>query len=94
MASGPLLQLALIVVDDDTAGDAGFAVGAQAGTPVPPVTHITVCVGGVPDTTKLLQLGFVYVTVAAVANGDTVNETSANNAEDSGTDRRANAKQS
>ena len=94
MASGPLLQLALIVVDDPTDGDAGFAVGAQAGTPVPPVTHITVCVGGVPDTTKLLQFGFVYVTLAAVANGDTVNETSTNNAENSGTDRRANAKES
>ena len=32
--------------------------------------------------------------VAAVANGDTVNETSANNAEDSGTYRRASAKES
>ncbi|HEV8257700.1 MAG TPA: hypothetical protein VGR42_12050 [Casimicrobiaceae bacterium] len=94
MATGPLLQLALIVVDDPTDGEAGFAVGAQAGTPVLPPTQVTVCVGGVPDTTKLLQLGFVYVNVAAVANGDTVNETSANNAEDSGTDRRANAKES
>jgi hypothetical protein len=94
LATGPLLQLALIVVDDPTDGEAGFAVGAQAGTPVLPPTQVTVCVGGVPDTTKLLQLGFVYVNVAAVANGDTVNETSANNAEDSGTDRRANAKES
>jgi hypothetical protein len=59
LASGPLLQLALIVVDDPTNGDVGFAVGAQTGTPVPAPTHVTVCVGGVPDTTKLLQLGFV-----------------------------------
>lgn len=90
-----MLQLALIVVDDPTDGDAGFAVGAQTGTPVPPpTTHVTVCEGGVPDRTKLLQLVFVYVTVAAVANADTVNQPSANNAEDSGTDRRANAKES
>ena len=90
-----MLQLALIVVDDPTDGEAGFAVGAQTGTPVPPpTTHVTVCVGGVPDRTKLLQLVFVYVTVAAVANADTVNQPSANNAEDSGTHRRANAKES
>jgi hypothetical protein len=94
LASGPLLQLALIVVDCPTCGDAGFAVGAQAGTPAAPPTHVTVCVGGVPDTTKLLQLGFVYVTLAAVANADTVNAARANNAEDSGTDDRGNTNKS
>jgi hypothetical protein len=56
--------------------------------------HVTVCVGGVPDTTKLLQLGFVYVTLAAVANADTVNAASANNAEDSGIDGRENTNRS
>ena len=89
-----MLQLALIVVDCPTAGDAGFAVGAQAGTPVPPPTHVTVCVGGVPDKTKLLQLGFVYVTAAPVANADTANEASANNAENIGMDGRGNTNKS
>jgi hypothetical protein len=89
-----LLQLALIVADCATAGDAGFALGAQTGTPVPTVTQVTVCVGGVPDTTKLLQLGFVYVTLAAVANADTVNEASANNAANSGMDGRGNTTKS
>jgi hypothetical protein len=88
-----LLQLALIIACCPIAGDAGFAVGAQTGTPVPAVTQVTVCVGGVPDRMKLLQLESVYVTVAAVANADTVNEASAHNAGNSGTDRRDSAKQ-
>jgi hypothetical protein len=89
-----LLQLALIVADCPTAGDAGLAIGAQTGTPAPPPTHVTVCVGGVPDTTKLLQLGFVYVTEAAVAIADTASEASANNAEHSGMDGRGNTNKS
>jgi hypothetical protein len=82
-----------MVVDLPIAGAAGFAVGAQTGTLGPTVTQVTVCVGGVPDTTKLLQLGSVYVRVAAVANADTVNEATANIAGNSGTDRRDGAKQ-
>jgi hypothetical protein len=53
-----------------------LAVGAQVGTPPPPPppppddTHVTVCVGGVPEIVKLLQLGLVYVNVAAGAFGE------------------------
>jgi hypothetical protein len=54
--------------------------------------QVTVCVGGVPDTTKLLQLGFVYITLAAVAKGETATVAIANNAENSGTGRRDSAK--
>lgn len=88
-----MLQLALIVADCPTAGEAGFTVGAQTGTPEPTVTQVTVWFGGVPDTTKLVQLGFVYVTAAAVAKADTVNEAMASNA-DNAMDRRTNAKES
>jgi hypothetical protein len=68
-----LLQLALIVVWVLAAGEGGLAVGAQVGTPPPPPpddTHVTVCVGGVPEIVKLLQLGLVYVNVAAGAFGE------------------------
>ena len=53
---------------------------------------MTVCVGGVPDTTKLLQLGFVYLMLAAVAKGETATVAIANNRENSGTERRDSAK--
>jgi len=58
---GWLLQLALIVVDCPIVGAVGFAVGAQTATPAPPpaATQVTVCVGGVPETTKLEQAGLL-----------------------------------
>ena len=70
MAIGPLLQFAVIVTDCPTAGDAGLAVGAHTGAPAPAVTQVRVWFGGVPDNAKLLQFGFVWVTVAAVAGAD------------------------
>jgi hypothetical protein len=44
-----------------TEGEVGFALGEHAGTSTPPpeVTHVTVCVGGEPETVKLVQLGLV-----------------------------------
>jgi len=72
-----LVQFALIVVCWPTAGEAGFAVGVHVGTVPPPVTQVTVCVGDVPETTKLLQLGFVYVKVAAFGLGDNAISTAA-----------------
>jgi hypothetical protein len=57
---GWLLQLALIVTDCPRVGAAGFAVGAHTGTPLPPaVAQVTVCLGGVPETTRLEQAGLL-----------------------------------
>jgi hypothetical protein len=57
---GWLVQFALTTVCCPTEGLAGLALGEQVGTDPPPdVTHVTVCVGGDPDTVKLVQLGFV-----------------------------------
>jgi hypothetical protein len=68
-----LLQFALIVVCVFIAGEAGLALGAHVGTPLPPPpddTQVTVCVGGVPEIVKLVQLGLVYVNVAAGTLGE------------------------
>jgi len=54
-----LVQLALIVVCCPIAGAAGVAVGVHTGDPTAADTQVTVCVGGVPVMTKLLQLGLV-----------------------------------
>jgi len=59
---GWLVQLGLIVVDCPSDGAAGFAVGAQTGTPAPPPpagAQVTVCVGGVPETVMLPQAGLL-----------------------------------
>jgi len=68
---GWFVQLALIVVCLPIAGEAGLALGVHTGRPPPGlVTQVTVCVGGVPETVKLLHAGFVYVNVAASGLGD------------------------
>jgi hypothetical protein len=69
---GVLLQFALSVLCALIAGAGGLAVGAHVGTPPPPPddTQVMVCVGGVPEIVKLVQLGLVYVNVAAGTLGE------------------------
>jgi hypothetical protein len=70
-AVGWFVQLALIVVCCPVAGEAGLALGVHTGRPPPGlVTQVTVCVGGAPDTVKLVHAGLVYVNVAASGLGD------------------------
>jgi len=46
---GEFVQLALIVVDAGWVGDAGLAVGVQTDADPPPVTQVSVWLGGVPE---------------------------------------------